>query len=84
MPDADYFSAADDEAALAVVEAGGPARAGLDVIFLKDIDPVDAIAQLEAIMTDCGYEEAGKRPGWRTWEVTARYRMGGTQGGPRH
>lgn len=42
--------------------AGGPARAGLDVIFLKDIDPVDAVAQLEAVMTGCSYEEASKRP----------------------
>ncbi|MEV7083349.1 hypothetical protein AB0N88_33180 [Streptomyces sp. NPDC093516] len=62
MPDADYFSAADDESAIAVIEAGGPARAGLDVIFLKYIDPVDAVAQLEAVMTGCSYEEASKRP----------------------
>ncbi|SEP04011.1 hypothetical protein [Actinacidiphila rubida] len=62
MPDADYFSAADDVSALAVIEAGGPNHVGLDVIFLKDIDPVDALAQLEAIMTGCSYEEAGKRP----------------------
>ncbi len=45
-----------------MIEAGGPARAGLDVIFLKDIDPVDAVAQLEAVMTGCSYEEASKRP----------------------
>ncbi|HWS34687.1 MAG TPA: hypothetical protein VN408_18345 [Actinoplanes sp.] len=62
MPDADYFAAADDAAAIAVIEAGGPTNVGLDVIFLKDIDPVDAIAQLEAIMTSCSYEEASKRP----------------------
>ncbi|MGW5481795.1 hypothetical protein [Streptomyces sp. NPDC004008] len=62
MPDADYFSAADDASAAAVIEAGGPTRVGLDVIFLKDIDPVDAIAQLEAIMTSCSYEEASNRP----------------------
>jgi hypothetical protein len=62
VPDADYFSAADDMSAVAVIEVGGPARAGLDVIFLKDIDPVDAIAQLEAIMTGSSYEEAAQRP----------------------
>ncbi|MFF7211741.1 hypothetical protein ACFZAU_14585 [Streptomyces sp. NPDC008238] len=62
MADADYFSAADDESAVAVIEAGGPSRAGLDVIFLKDIDPVDAIAQVEAVMTGCGHQEASRRP----------------------
>ena len=62
MPDADYFSAADDAAAIAVIEANGPDQVGLDVVFLKDIDPVDAIAQLEAIMTGCSYEEASRRP----------------------
>lgn len=45
-----------------MIEAGGPVRAGLDVIFLKDIDPVDAIAQVEAVMSGCGYEEASRRP----------------------
>jgi hypothetical protein len=59
----DYFSAADDQTAVAVVERpGGPAEAGLDVVFLKNIDPVVAIAQLEAVLTDCTYEEAGQRP----------------------
>lgn len=59
----DYFSAADDQAALAVAErTGGPAEAVLDVVFLKNIDPVVTIAQLEAILTDCTYEEAGRRP----------------------
>ncbi|MER7772945.1 hypothetical protein [Kitasatospora sp. NPDC096140] len=59
----DYFSAADDQAALAVAErTGGLAEAALDVVFLKSIDPVVAIAQLEAILTDCTYEEASRRP----------------------
>ncbi|WP_107475151.1 hypothetical protein [Streptomyces sp. F-1] len=62
MPDADYFSAADDECAVAVIEAGGPVCAGLDVIFLKDIDPVDAIARVEAVMTGCSYQEVSRRP----------------------
>lgn len=62
MPDADYFAAQDDAAAVAVIEVGGPVRAGMDVIFLKDLDPVDAIAQLEAVMTGCSYAEAGERP----------------------
>lgn len=30
--------------------------------FLKIIDPVVTIAQLEAIMTGCSYEEASERP----------------------
>ncbi len=45
-----------------MIEAGGPVRAGLDVIFLKDIDPVDAIAEVEAVMSGCSYEEASQRP----------------------
>ncbi|MFD7916765.1 hypothetical protein ACFV30_39760 [Streptomyces sp. NPDC059752] len=32
------------------------------MVFVKNIDPVVAVAQLEAILTDCGYEEAGQRP----------------------
>lgn len=59
----DYFSAVDDEAAFAVLKSpGGPSRAELDVFLLKNIDPVVAIAQLEAIMTGCSYEEASERP----------------------
>ncbi|MET8630720.1 hypothetical protein ABZW30_44730 [Kitasatospora sp. NPDC004669] len=63
MPLCDYFSAADDHTAVAVLQTpGGPGQAGLDVVFLKNIDPVVAIAQLEAIMTSCSYEEASERP----------------------
>ncbi|MFG2820891.1 hypothetical protein ACGFX4_15865 [Kitasatospora sp. NPDC048365] len=59
----DYFSATDDRAAVAVVDRpGGPAEAGHDVVFLKNIDPVVAIAQLEAVLTGCGYEEVVRRP----------------------
>ncbi len=59
----DYFSAADDQAAVAVLQTlGGPGQAGLDVVLLKNIDPVVAIAQLEAVMTGCSYEEASGRP----------------------
>ncbi|MEU7359002.1 MULTISPECIES: hypothetical protein [Streptomyces] len=59
----DYFSAADDRAAVAVLQTpGGPGQAELDVVFLKNIDPVVAIARLEAIMTGCTREEAGERP----------------------
>jgi hypothetical protein len=59
----DYFSAADDQAAVAVLQTpGGPGQTELDVVFLKNIDPVVAIAQLEATMTGCSYEEASKRP----------------------
>lgn len=64
MPLCDYFSAADDQAAVAVLQTlGGPGRANLDAVLLKNIDPVVAIAQLEAIMTGCSYEEASERPG---------------------
>ncbi|MFD8736049.1 hypothetical protein ACFV06_14190 [Streptomyces sp. NPDC059618] len=63
MPLCDYFSAADDQAAVAVLQTpGGPGQADLDVVFLKSIDPVVAIAQLEAILTGCSYEEARVRP----------------------
>ncbi|WP_327071374.1 hypothetical protein [Kitasatospora sp. NBC_01302] len=59
----DYFSAADDQAALAVAgRAGGPAEVVPDVVFLKNIDPVVAIAQLESVLTNCTYEEAIRRP----------------------
>ncbi|MFJ3762175.1 hypothetical protein [Streptomyces sp. NPDC090080] len=63
MPTCDYFSATDDQAALDVLHTpGGPARAGLDVAYLKNIDPVVAIARLEALLTGCTYEEASRRP----------------------
>ncbi|WP_328551221.1 MULTISPECIES: hypothetical protein [unclassified Streptomyces] len=63
MPLCDYFSAADDQAAVAVLQTpGGPGQADLDVVFFKDIDPVVAIARLEAIMTGCSYEDARERP----------------------
>lgn len=63
MPLCDYFSATDDQAAVAVLQSpGGPGQAELDVVCLKNIDPVVAIAQLEAIMTGCSYEEASERP----------------------
>ncbi|MCX4572491.1 hypothetical protein OHB41_04670 [Streptomyces sp. NBC_01571] len=59
----DYFSAADDQAAVAVGDLpGGPGPAALDVVSLKGVDPVVALARLEAIATDCSYEEAGRRP----------------------
>lgn len=63
MPLCDYFSAADDQAAVAVLQTlGGPGQAGLDVVLLKNVDPVVAIVQLEAVMTSCSYEEARERP----------------------
>ncbi|QEU88995.1 hypothetical protein CP969_00660 [Streptomyces viridosporus T7A] len=63
MPLCDYFSASDNQAAVAVLQApGGPGQAELDVVFLKNIDPVVAIVQLEAIMTGCSYEKASERP----------------------
>ncbi|WP_405715479.1 hypothetical protein OG264_37625 [Streptomyces xanthophaeus] len=63
MPLCDYFSAPDDQAAVGVLRTpGGPGQAELDVVYLKNIGPVVAIAQLEAIMTGCIYEEATGRP----------------------
>jgi hypothetical protein len=63
MPLCDYFSAADDQAAVAVLDTlGGPSQASLDVVDLKNIDPVVCIAQLEAIMAGCSYEDARRRP----------------------
>src|SRR5690348_11263879 len=63
MPISDYFSATDDQAAVAVLQVpGGPSLAGLDVVFLENFDPVAAIAQLEAIMTGCSDGEPSGRP----------------------
>jgi hypothetical protein len=63
MPICDYFSAADDQAAVAVLDTlGGPSQASLDVVALKNLDPVICMAQLEAIMAGCSYEEARQRP----------------------
>ncbi|MER5719024.1 hypothetical protein [Streptomyces sp. NPDC002132] len=63
MPLCDYFSAADDQAAVAVLHVpGGPGRSDFDVVSLKNIDPVVAIAQLEAIVTGCSFAEASGRP----------------------
>ncbi|MFI1831668.1 hypothetical protein [Streptomyces olivaceoviridis] len=59
----DCFSAADDRVAVAVLRTpGGPGQAELDVASLKNIGPVVAIAQHEALMTGCTREEAGERP----------------------
>ncbi|WP_203691748.1 hypothetical protein [Streptomyces sp. SID12488] len=63
MPLSDYFSAADDQAAISVLQTlGGPEKAGLDVVLLENIDPVVAIALLESVMTGCSYEEARELP----------------------
>ncbi|MFE6052534.1 hypothetical protein ACFQ6N_17410 [Kitasatospora sp. NPDC056446] len=63
MPLCDYFSAAGDQAAVSVLRTlGGPGPAGLDAVFLKNIDPVVSVARLEAVMTGCGFEEASERP----------------------
>ncbi|WP_062992355.1 hypothetical protein [Nocardia anaemiae] len=59
----DYFSAADDDTAVRVLDRpGGPDASMFDVVSLKGIDPVVTMAQLEAIMTGCTYEEASARP----------------------
>ncbi|MET7575369.1 hypothetical protein ABZT04_44010 [Streptomyces sp. NPDC005492] len=59
----DYFSAASDEVAVAVLRApGGPDATAFDVLPLKGIDPVVVMARLEGILTDCTYDEARARP----------------------
>ncbi|MGX9883009.1 hypothetical protein [Streptomyces sp. NPDC002276] len=59
----DYFSAATDEAAVGVLDApGGPDPSVFDVLSLKGIDPVVVMARLEALLTDCAYDEARARP----------------------
>jgi hypothetical protein len=59
----DYFSAADDQAALGVLGTpGGPLPAGLDAIALKDVDPVVVLGRLETIMTGRGENDPGGRP----------------------
>lgn len=63
MPLCDYFSAADDEAAVAVASSPGePEWSARDTVSLKGIDPVVALARLEAIVTGRGHEEAGRDP----------------------
>ncbi|MGW4233506.1 hypothetical protein ACWEF9_30320 [Streptomyces sp. NPDC004980] len=59
----DYFSASDDDTAVRVLDRfGGPDPSVLDVVPLKGIDPVVAIARLEAVLTGCTYDEATGRP----------------------
>jgi hypothetical protein len=59
----DYFSASDDDVAVRVLDQlGGPDTSTFDVVPLKGIDPVVVMAQLEAILTGCTYDEASERP----------------------
>lgn len=59
----DYFSAADDEVAVGVLDRpGGPDPAVFDVLPLKGIDPVVVMVRIEAILTGCDYDEASARP----------------------
>lgn len=59
----DYFSASDDDVAVRVLDQpGGPNPSVFDVVPLKGIDPVVVMAQLEAILTGCTYDEASERP----------------------
>ncbi|AVH60538.1 hypothetical protein [Streptomyces dengpaensis] len=59
----DYFAASGDAVAVRVLDQpGGPDPATFDVVPLKGIDPVVAMAQLEAILTGCTYDEASERP----------------------
>ncbi|MEU5402248.1 hypothetical protein ABZ348_23465 [Streptomyces sp. NPDC005963] len=59
----DYFSASSDDAAVGVLDQfGGPDTSVFDVVSLKGVDPVVVVAQLEAILTGCTYDEAARRP----------------------
>lgn len=60
----DYFSASDDDVAVRVLDQlGGPDTSTFDVVQLKGgIAPDVVMAQLEAILTGCTYDEASERP----------------------
>ncbi|MEU9331498.1 hypothetical protein AB0D91_48865 [Streptomyces canus] len=59
----DYSSASDDDVAVRVLDQpGGPSPSVFDVVPLRGIDPVVVMAQLEAILTGCTYDEASERP----------------------
>ncbi|MFE5852399.1 hypothetical protein ACFQ61_04150 [Streptomyces sp. NPDC056500] len=59
----EYFSASDDDAAIGVLDQfDGPNTSHFDVVALKGVDPVVVMAQLEAILTNCTYDEASQRP----------------------
>ncbi|MFD4829011.1 hypothetical protein ACFWPV_03995 [Streptomyces uncialis] len=59
----EYFSAADDDVAVRVLDQpDGPDPATFDVVPLRGIDPVVVLARLEAILTGCSYDEATRRP----------------------
>ncbi|WP_329026954.1 hypothetical protein [Streptomyces sp. NBC_00690] len=59
----EYFSASDDDAAIDVLDQfGGPNTSHFDVVALKGVDPVVVMAQLEAILTNCTYDEVSQRP----------------------
>lgn len=56
----DYFSAPDDEAAVAVLGTpGGPIPAGLDAVSLKHVDPVVVLGRLETLMTAAAVDAYG-------------------------
>jgi hypothetical protein len=58
-----YLSAMSDEIAVAVLdEPGGPDAAAFDVLSLKGIGPLVAMARLEGILTDRAHDEARARP----------------------
>jgi hypothetical protein len=63
MVHCDYFSASDDETAVGVLDMpGGPYGSAFDVVPLKGVDPVVTMAELEAVLTGCTYDEASERP----------------------
>ncbi len=58
-----YFSAPDDAAALGVLDQpGGPHGSAFDTLPLRGFDPVIVMVDLEALLTDCSYDEAAARP----------------------
>ena len=64
----DYFSAASDDAAAAVIDVlGGPRAAsdrGFDVVELKGIEPFVQLGKLEGLLTGVDYESVTENPRW--------------------
>ncbi|MCX4763009.1 hypothetical protein OG562_18895 [Streptomyces sp. NBC_01275] len=58
----DYFSAPDDEAALAAQERGGPEEAGLPTLSAKGIDPCVELGKGQSLLTGLAYDDVVKLP----------------------
>jgi hypothetical protein len=62
MPTTEYFTAADDNAALSALVIGGPEKVGLPTVFSKNLDPVVTVGTLESLLTGVSYEEVIDNP----------------------